>query len=219
MRKAFILSVLSLISTSVFSQEEDAYEGEPTSIHWGWVVGIESGLMFGSDSPNEAAALQYSSVDENIGFGVSAGLSASFSLSDKLALRPQLMVTILPTSITYNNFNIRAETHEVYPLTCDIPVHLILNNPLETNKIGLIIGPAVEFKIPALETGRPNASNAMLRGDIGIALPKVWGKSQTLIELVYGISVTNILSPTDDVWDNWYGNAGRHRLGFRLNFF
>lgn len=218
MRKAFILFILTLATAYSFAQE-DAYEGEPTSIYWGWEVGIESGLMFGKVSPNEAAAAQYASVDENIGFGVSAGLSASFSLSEKLALRPQLMVTILPTSITYNNFDIRSETHEVYPLTCDIPVHLILNNPLETKKIGLIIGPAVEFKIPALETGRPNASNAMLRGDIGIALPKMWGKSQTLIELVYGASITNILSPTDDVWDNWYGNAGRHRIGFRLNFF
>ena len=157
MRKAFILFVLTLVTAYIFAQE-DAYEGEPTSIYWGWEVGIESGLMFGKVSPNETAAAQYASVDENIGFGVSAGLSASFSLSEKMALRPQLMVTILPTSITYNNFDIRSETHEVYPLTFDIPVHLILNNPLETNKIGLIIGPAVEFKIPALETGRPNAS-------------------------------------------------------------
>jgi|GEM_PF-2385340 len=208
-----ICSALSLLA------QEDAYEGDPTTIYWGWEVGIESGLIFGSASPNAEAAAKFNDVKGNIGVGVSAGFSASFPLSEKLALRPQILLTILPTTVTYDFANFKEATHEIYPLTCDIPIHLAINNPLQTRKMGLLIGPAIEFRIPALESGRPKASTAVLRADIGIALPKLWGKSDILIELVYGATVTNMLTGGDDVFDSWYENVGRHRLGLRMNFY
>ncbi len=208
-----------LLSTLVLSAQEDAYEGDPSTIYWGWEVGIESGLMFGSASPSPEALAKFEDVKGNFGIGVSAGFSASFPISQSLALRPQLLLSILPTTITYDYLDFREETHDVYPLTCDIPIHLAINNPMETRKLGLLVGPAVEFRIPALESGRPKASTAALRADIGVALPKLWGKSDVLIDLVYGITVTNMLAGGDSVFDNWYGNAGRHRLGLRMNFY
>lgn len=222
MIKIFLLGLgCLLVATSVTAQEvtEDAYvTDEPRKVYWGFNLGLESGLLLGKASPTDTAMQRFTDASSLPGFGVSVGLSTSIRLSDRWSLKPAVIVSLLPTRIQYARANTGPETPLVYPFTTDIPVHLVLGNPLETNKVSAFAGPAVEFNIPSMEDGRHNTTAYLLRADAGVSIPVNLGLGDSVLDLIYGISLTDVIEG-DAVYDQWWSGLQRHRFTVRLHLF
>lgn len=216
----FSFFFLGLIFSSLAQEvAEDAYsEDEPKVVHWGFSIGLESGLFFGKENPSDTANSRFTDAKGIPGFGVSAGLGVSIRLTDKFSVKTGGTVSILPTRVRYGRLNTSPENPLIYPLTAEVPLHFVFGNPLESKKGSVFVGPTMELDIPAMETGRFSNEPFILRGDAGITLPVNIGMGKALLDIVYGISLTPLLQGTN-VYDQWWDNSGRHRLALRLNLY
>jgi len=206
---------------SGFTQEaaEDAYSEEDAKIiHWGFSVGLESGLFFGKENPTDTSRSRFTDAKAIPGFGVSAGLGVSIRLADKFSLKTGATLSILPTRVRYGRMNTSPENPLIFPFTAEVPVHFLFGNPLETKKGSVFVGPTLEFNIPAIETGRFSNESFFLRGDVGFTVPVNIGMGEALLDIVYGISVTPLLQG-NSVYDQWWDSSGRHRFALRLNLY
>lgn len=218
----YILSFFILaIGISSFGQEvpEDAYvEESPRMVHWGFSIGLESGLFFGKENPTDTALSRFTDAKSLPAFGVSAGLGVSIRLAEKFSLKTGATISMLSTRVRYGRAGMGPETPMIFPLSAELPIHFVFGNPLETKKGSVFAGPTLEVDVPALESGRFSNEAYFLRGDVGITIPVNIGMGDALLDIMYGISLTPLLQGTN-VYDQWWDSSGRHRLAVRLNLY
>lgn len=198
---------------------EDAFEeDEARSFYWGFSLGLEGGFLQGSENPSDTAMQRFTGANSLPGFGVSVGLSTSFRLSEKLSLKPALVLALLPTRIEFSRAQTAPESPLLYPFTAELPVHLVFGNPLETSKAAGFIGASGEFNIPSMEDGRFASTPFALRADAGLSIPVNLGLGESLLDVSYGINLTELVDGSA-VYDQWWDRLYRHRIAVRLHLF
>lgn len=214
--KIFFLLLIALPFRAV-AQEDNSTE-EDRNTHWGFVFGLEGAILDGSTAQLDSANMAFKNVEVLPGFGVSGGMSSMFYLSDKFSLRPQVMISIIPTKLRYDRIGFEKEYHLVYTLTADIPVHLVYNSPLATGKPGGYLGGAMEIRLPGMDSSKPVNTAYALRGDLGLTLPVDLGIGHYLLDICYSYSLTDLIEGTSE-YDIYWSNLHRHRFGLRLHFY
>ncbi|WP_306639535.1 hypothetical protein [Sanyastnella coralliicola] len=216
--KYLITCSLLLLGVCLWAQEDDAYEEEEGAkgMYWGFTLSVETGILSGEENPTFQTRDVFKEVETTPGFGVSAGLSTYIPLSSFLALRPQAVISIIPTQMRYDRVGFEREFKFFYPLTADIPIHLMINNPLQSEKLGGFVGGAIEFNIPGMESADPTGTEYNLRIDGGLTLPLNLGHGNYLLDFFYGYSPSNLIGG-DTVYDLWWRSVTRYRTGVRLH--
>lgn len=214
-----------LISTVALTQDTTEVDIEHAK-KFGFIVGASySNMGFESKAyfVNSAGTAGKSNIRNSA--GVSAGFCYYFRLNQWILLRPSVEGNMMPVKIEYDTeINHRVHSN-VFPLTVESPLCLIVskeNNPgIKNNRrlpdFNFAVRPV--FAVAALAEIRPTLKTFNLNIDLGIGLPITIDKITMRAELFYSYGMNNLIGTNDkDFKTSTISYIGRSYTGLRLYF-